>query len=69
MPSNSVEFLSVTPKAVLHLFRMGCDTAEIAEGFNVPECEIYNLLALRLGEIAEGPGAVLWNEGQYADRS
>ena len=44
---------------VLNLFRMGCDTAEIAEGFNVPECEIYNLLALRFGEIADGPGAVL----------
>ena len=66
MPAFFQEF-RVTPKAVLHLFRAGCDTAEIAEGFSVPESAIYNLLALRLGEIAEEPGAALWNEGQYAD--
>ena len=56
------------PEAVLHLFRMGCDTAEIAEGFHVPECEIYNLLALRFGGNTEEPGAALRNdEGRYAD--
>ena len=52
----------VKPEAVLHLFKMGCDTAEIAEGFGVPEWEIYNLMALRLGGIAEEPGAALWND-------
>ncbi len=40
--------MQLTAEGILHLFRCGLDTADIAERLDIPEAAVYNALAARM---------------------